>query len=142
MGNTSSLLKIVTYTSVNEQQVHTELVRLLFHMPGEANVVTPVSSVVLGEVNQSFLSIFSDDIYLLLDVALEPAVCVCRMQEVDLSPFERSSWSCGCVASIRLHTPDIASQNHIVLQWAIAAVMFSPASRSCGNSRSNGAEPL
>jgi hypothetical protein len=80
--------------------------------------------------------------HLFLDVAFEPAMSISCVQEVDLAPFERSSGPCSCIACIRLHTPNIACQHHVVLQWAVTTVTLSPASRSCGNDCGDGAEPL
>lgn len=40
-------LKHHTYTSIDQQQIHAELVGFLLHLPRKADIITPVCTVVL-----------------------------------------------------------------------------------------------
>lgn len=70
-------------------------------MNGEADKVTPIGAIVL-----------------LLYVSLQPSVGVCRLNKVDLAPFERRLWIRGRILGIRLHSANQSGLNDFVLRSA------------------------
>lgn len=66
---------------------------------------------------------------------------ISRMQEVDLTPFERSPGLCSRIACIGLHAPDIPRQHDIILQRSVAAVVATTC-RCSRNGRRKDAELL
>lgn len=62
------------------------------------------------------------------------------MQEVDLTPLERSPGARSSIARIGLHAPDIPRQHHIILQRSIAAMIATTRGRR-RNGRRKDAEP-
>lgn len=76
-------------TSVNKQQIDSQLLRLRLHVPRERHKVTPIGSIVL-----------------LLKMSLQPAMGISRLQEVDLPPFKLASRSVSSILRIGLHATD------------------------------------
>ena len=95
-----------TNPCVDQKQVNTKLSSFLLHVLCEADKVAPVSTVVL-----------------FLDVAFKPSVGIRRVKEVDLSPFQRALWHRSCILRVGLHPPNISSENHIILERSVAAVV-------------------
>ena len=75
-------------------------------MLSEANVVTPVRTIIL-----------------LLDMTFKPSMGVGSMHKIDLTPFERRLGCCGRVLRVRLHPSNVSGQDDIVFQRSVATVM-------------------
>lgn len=78
-------------TAIDQKQVYAQAIRLPTHMPYETSIITPVRAIVL-----------------LFQMARKPTVRVCSVQEVDLSPRQRSFWQCRSILRLGLHAPNEA----------------------------------
>jgi hypothetical protein len=95
-----------TNPCVYKKQVDSETPSFLLHVLSEANVVTPVRTIIL-----------------LLDMTFKPSMGVGSMHKIDLTPFERRLGCCGRVLRVRLHPSNVSGQDDIVFQRSVAAVM-------------------
>ena len=75
-------------TSINQKEFHSIASSLLLHVFDEAGKVTPICTIVV-----------------FLEMSFKPAMCICRVNEVQLAPGKGCFGTGRSIQCVRLHAP-------------------------------------